>query len=459
MLEQSGIVDITSSVVETIPIKRKKGRPRKEVVLTDVKEEVKEKKKRGRKKKPVTENEDVKKKKKRGRKAAVKYFSSSIRKKIPLTTYIQDTNNYILHLDIKEEDNKNDNNLINDKNSIYDDILFKTLEEKNYEYLSKENESDKEESDNEESDNEESDNEESDDSESDKEESDKEESDDNESNISDEDNLKELYKSRIQFREKQDKNLINKLEKLHKDDEFINKVYNNFDKIQENDIKENKDKVDEINEQEHNKKMGYFELLYKFIHNEEWIEKTDICCWWCCHKFDSIPIGLPVYYCKIKNKFRVKGVFCSFACMIAYNNNEYNNKSSHKYLINFLYKKLTGVERSISGLSAPPRSSLKCFGGELTIEEFRQATEENKIYKMVEYPMFMSRDYIEEVDIANLKNANVKIFNENTSSTIVKQSTNKLDDKRVEDAKFRLSQIETTVTLGNTIDKFLKISN
>jgi len=271
--------------------------------------------------------------------------------------------------------------------------------------------------------------------------------------------LKELYKSRIQFREKQDKNLINKLEKLHKDDEFINKVYNNFDKIQENDIKENKDKVDEINEQEHNKKMGYFELLYKFIHNEEWIEKTDICCWWCCHKFDSIPIGLPVYYCKIKNKFRVKGVFCSFACMIAYNNNEYNNKSSHKYLINFLYKKLTGVERSISGLSAPPRNSLKCLGGELTIEEFRQATEENKIYKMVEYPMFMSRDYIEEVDIANLKNANVKIFNENTSSTIVKQSTNKLDDKRVEDAKFRLSQIETTVTLGNTIDKFLKISN
>ena len=68
MLEQSGIVDITSSVVETIPIKRKKGRPRKEVVLTDVKEEVKEKKKRGRKKKPVTENEDVKKKRKEGEK-------------------------------------------------------------------------------------------------------------------------------------------------------------------------------------------------------------------------------------------------------------------------------------------------------------------------------------------------------------------------------------------------------
>ena len=36
---------------------------------------------------------------------------------------------------------------------------------------------------------------------------------------------------------------------------------------------------------------------------------------------------------------------------------------------------------------------------------------------------------------------------------------NNLDDKRIEDAKNRLSQIEkTTVTLGNTIDKFIKIS-
>jgi glycosyltransferase involved in cell wall biosynthesis len=94
--------------------KRKKGRPKKnlQITLNDasytlqsqvsvVPEKDDEKKKRGRKKKEVVE-EEVKIKKKRGRKAALKYFSSSIRKQIPLKTNIVDNENGILFLDIKE---------------------------------------------------------------------------------------------------------------------------------------------------------------------------------------------------------------------------------------------------------------------------------------------------------------------------------------------------------------------
>ena len=90
---------------------KKKGRPRKVPLLTDLtisekpeSEEV-EKKKRGRKKKEKVE-EEAKPKKKRGRKAAVKFYSSSIRKKIPLTTIIQDNDKSILHLDIKDQPDK-----------------------------------------------------------------------------------------------------------------------------------------------------------------------------------------------------------------------------------------------------------------------------------------------------------------------------------------------------------------
>ena len=93
---------LTQENEDVVIIKRKKGRPRKEVV-ENVPAVPEEKKKRGRKKKEVVV-EEIKKKKKRGRKAAVKYFSSSIRKKIPLTTVLQDKNNYILHLDVKDED-------------------------------------------------------------------------------------------------------------------------------------------------------------------------------------------------------------------------------------------------------------------------------------------------------------------------------------------------------------------
>ena len=72
---------------------------------------------------------------------------------------------------------------------------------------------------------------------------------------------------------------------------------------------------------------------------------------------------------------------------------------------------------------------------------------------MIQYPMFVSKDYIEEVDITNVKRVNQNVFTE------TQQISYNLDDKRIEDAKNRLSQIEkTTVTFGNTIDKFIKIS-
>jgi hypothetical protein len=165
-----------------------------------------------------------------------------------------------------------------------------------------------------------------------------------------------------------------------------------------------------------------------------------------------MPIGLPIDFNTATKKFRVKGVFCSFACMVAYkNDNKYENKES---LIKYLYKKIAeGNGRSILPC-APPRCVLKMFGGNLTVDEFRTSTSENKIYKMIEYPMFMSKEYVEEIDILNIKNANVKVFDDTSFTKVVS-----LDDKRVADAKMRLLQIEkSTVTVGNTIDKFINFT-
>ena len=97
---------------------------------------------------------------------------------------------------------------------------------------------------------------------------------------------------------------------------------------------------------------------------------------------------------------------------------------------------------------APSKIVLKAFGGLLSIEEFRNLSNENKTYKMIEYPMYMSRDYIAEVDLANIKQVNTKVFN-NTSKVI------ELDDKKVEDAKIRISKIEN-IQLSNTIEDFIK---
>jgi len=452
-------ITLTQENEDIVIVKRKKGRPRKEVV-ENVKTVPEEKKKRGRKKKEVVV-EEIKKKKKRGRKAAVKYFSSSIRKKIPLTTVLQDKNNYILHLDVKDEDvieetissidnvnqqscctlNSSNEEFVRrqgtfnsskeefdeplPKTSITDeieiaDLVFEKLKSENKENIM----------------------------ELQKEYDDLLKQEERILNEINDETLTELYEKRIEFREHQDTILVNKLETIHKENDICNKMNTMT-------FTDEKDKVEysETNERETNKKRGFFEIMHEFIHTDNWLDKTDICCWWCCHQFETVPIGLPVKYDE-KKKFHVKGVFCSFSCMMAYKNDNpiYQSKRN---LINFLYKKLTGtLLLDINLVPAPPRCALKMFGGELNINQFRNSFKENKIYKMIQYPMFICNDYIEEVDIENIKRVNQNVF-----SDIPINKTLNLDEKRIEDAKNRLSQIEkTTITLGNTIDKFIKIT-
>lgn len=413
---------------EDVVVKRKKGRPRKNL-LSEVPKPPEEKKKRGRKKKEVVV-EEVKQKKKRGRKAAVKYFSSSIRKKIPLTTVLQDSNNYILHLDIKDSDISAENNNLINLESIEDkDIINNVFEKLKTENDTKMFEIQKEY----------------------EELLDKEESILSEI-IDSEDRLEELYEKRIEYREHQDTIIVNKLENYHKDNNILEKICSVEFSGKEIDQTSKENVIYDI--QENNRKKGYFELLTTFVYNEKWLHNTDVCCWWCCHTFDTIPIGSPEKYDDVVKKFHVKGVFCSFSCMIAYRK-ERNRKCNLKnYLVKYMYSKLTGTLLIETNLNpAPPRCSLKIFGGDLTIEEFRNSFIENKIYKMVEYPMFICKDYIEEVDIQNVKRANQNVFTE------MHLKTSNLDDKRVEDARNRLSQIEkTTITIGNTIDKFIKFT-
>jgi len=450
----------------SISIKKKKGRPRKIPIIecnNDIvtnQETQPEKKKRGRKKKEKLE-EEVKQKKKRGRKAALKFFSSTIRKKIPLTAVIYDNDKSILHLDIKEDEDVNKKNINYDalkdqyneeqtilgtNISIIDDAKISTNVYDDYdnddilcEYI------------------------------------------DNDEMI----DISELYEKRLESRLKQDNQLIKNLENLHNNDTLLTKLLhnvnekvNNFHDTPHKTISsQKKDIID-------NRKKGIFMLLSEYIDTSTWIDKTDVCCWWCCHTFETIPIGLPVDYNVKLKKFRVRGIFCSFACMLAYNPTVDNKINA---MITHLYRQLTGAyaidkknkyidmlqkdshiqqlftdvseykDEYITSLTsfieeplekAPSRYTLKMFGGDLTIEEFRNATKERKIYKMVEYPMYISRDYVEEVDLQNLKNINKNLFNKQHTTF-----TNSLDDKQLEEVKNRVKS--SVIVTNNSIDKFI----
>ena len=115
---------------------------------------------------------------------------------------------------------------------------------------------------------------------------------------------------------------------------------------------------------------------------------TSIYCWWCCHPFNSTPCSLPHEY---KNgTFFVSGIFCSPECATAYNFDDTNSGCDvwERYsLLNFMYRKIYN-DKKIKIKSAAPRQTLKIFGGNLTIKEFRSHNSNYEMnYKIIMPPM------------------------------------------------------------------------
>lgn len=116
--------------------------------------------------------------------------------------------------------------------------------------------------------------------------------------------------------------------------------------------------------------------------------RTDVNCWHCHHDFTTSPIGIPVEYIDRKelpneslndvdtgyeSYFLTYGVFCSFPCALAYL--KYNNDDilfrNSKGLLFSLYFQMYGNEMTCK--EAPHWQSLKKYGGDLTIQEFRDS--------------------------------------------------------------------------------------
>jgi len=108
--------------------------------------------------------------------------------------------------------------------------------------------------------------------------------------------------------------------------------------------------------------------------NGKWKEETDLLCGWCCHPFDTVPIGLPESFCQKTKKFVVRDCFCSFNCAHAYNVSLDDYKVWERFALLNRMKKIIfrGTKyETMQIVCAPPRKILKVFGGNKTIEEMR----------------------------------------------------------------------------------------
>lgn len=130
--------------------------------------------------------------------------------------------------------------------------------------------------------------------------------------------------------------------------------------------------------------------------NNEWPSNTSIACYWCCHKFNNAPFGIPVSY--NNNNFDVFGCFCSLECAAAYNfkcNSCIDEVWERYNLINLLGRRL-GVGRIIK--PAPDKMTLKMFGGFMDIESFRSYSVSNKVVNINFPPMTSLTQQIEEIN-------------------------------------------------------------
>lgn len=130
--------------------------------------------------------------------------------------------------------------------------------------------------------------------------------------------------------------------------------------------------------------------------NKEWPANTSISCYWCCHKFDTAPFGIPITY--QNDTFYVFGCFCSLECAAAHNFNNNNNIDEmwERYnLINLLSRR---IQYAKTVRPAPDRLALKIFGGYMDIDQFREYHKTNKIININFPPMSSLSQQIEEIN-------------------------------------------------------------
>jgi hypothetical protein len=111
-----------------------------------------------------------------------------------------------------------------------------------------------------------------------------------------------------------------------------------------------------------------------FTSINKWPESTNLCCWSCGFKFDTIPIFIPTYIRETNDSVEigVKGNMCSFNCAELWiESTNISREERHKLQTNlcFLYYIITG--KRISYIKPSPcKTNLLQYGGTWNEETF-----------------------------------------------------------------------------------------
>ena len=194
-----------------------------------------------------------------------------------------------------------------------------------------------------------------------------------------------LLKTSNEFNKDLDSHIIEN-NSLSKDQNLLEKL---------TDLRNNE--IDDIAVKKETPKNSFILLEYKNSNiKKTWPRKVKISCFWCTSDFNNQPYGIPIK--KIEDTYHMFGNFCSKECAAAYIFDSQNiNKWESYSLLNMLYSNPKNPIKI-----APDRICLRKFGGNLSIEEFRNTCDnKSKDYKVILPPMLSIIPTMEEVSINN----------------------------------------------------------
>ncbi len=131
-------------------------------------------------------------------------------------------------------------------------------------------------------------------------------------------------------------------------------------------------------------------LLVQFKHSSE-VKKipevSDAACFWCCHSFGHRPVILPVR--DTGEHLIVTGNFCCPECSVSYLFDMRQDSHTRWEQLALLYRVYSDACKG-KIYPAPPKSILKLFGGNLTIEEYRGLIQSYKVRVDLHLPPMVS---------------------------------------------------------------------
>ena len=178
--------------------------------------------------------------------------------------------------------------------------------------------------------------------------------------------------------------------------------------------------------------------------NGEWPASTSVHCYWCCHRFKNVPIGIPLTYNEDICKFMVYGCFCSCECAAAYNLD--SKESSDEVMTRHGFLNMLARELGHQHLvrPAPSRLVLNMFGGPMSIEEFRERCHTSRLILVNFPPMMTVTQQVEEVNQRELRSEYRYI---------------PIDSDRVDKykEKIKLKRTKPLVNFKNTLDHTMNL--